>query len=493
MRSRLAMLLIATTFIPLGAAHASVAGCATTPSGGGDWPVYGHDDSNTRTQSQEQHISASNVSNLTAKWVFSSSGSGGTGSIDGTPTEADGCVFVATETGSIFALNADTGALVWRTQVGPGGVFSSVTVADGKVFANESITSAPYEVGPRVTALDESTGRQLWETVVNDFPGSDLYASPTVHNGMVITGIGANSVEGDPEFHGSVVFLDELTGSIIKRTWTIPPELWNEGYSGGGVWGTLAFDANGYGYTGTGNPFNSAREYGTTNAIIKIDVDPTRPTFGQIVAAYKGLQDQYVASARQTCDAANALPPAAGTFARFVACEFLDLDFGSSVNLFVRSGRLVAGANQKGVYHLIDAQTMAPIWTAIDGLPLLLTGATSCAVDGGVIYGSENPPGWVYALSSDDGSRTWVAPHTGQNDIRHYEPTSVANGVVYQLDGNGILNVYRESDGTPLLIHPMTQDLGGTGTTMSTQSGGISIARNTVYAAGDQYLVAYKV
>lgn len=108
----------------------------------------------------------------------------------------------------------------------------------------------------------------------------------------------------------------------------------------------------------------------------------------------------------------------------------------------------------------------------------------------GVLYGSTNPPGWVFALSARDGSYEWVAPHTGQNDFRHYEPTSAANGVIYQLDGNGILNVYDASDGSVLLVRPMASDVGAT--TVSTQSGGVSIARNTVYAAAGEYVVAYR-
>jgi polyvinyl alcohol dehydrogenase (cytochrome) len=309
---------------------------------------------------------------------------------------------------------------------------------------------------------------------------------------MVITGIGANSIEGVPTFHGSIVFLDQDTGAILHRTWTIPPELWDRGFSGGGVWGTVAIDTDrGYAYTGTGNPFNSAREYGTTNALIKIDVDRTRATFGDIVATYKGTPEQYVTSERTACRLNDALPPTAlERLARLAACEFLDLDFGASPNLFESDGRRLVGANQKGIYHAADADTMAPSWTATIGPPLAPTNAVSAAFADGALYVSENPPNWVVAMDALDGTRRWAALHAGANDLRHYEPTSIANGVVYQLDGNGIVHAYDAAGGTLLLARPMSQDVGAPA--VSTQSGGVAIARNTVYAAADQYVVALR-
>jgi hypothetical protein len=150
----------------------------------------------------------------------------------------------------------------------------------------------------------------------------------------------------------------------------------------------------------------------------------------------------------------------------------------------------MVGGNQKGVFNAADDATMAPRWSQVVGPPLAVTNATSSAFMNGTLYGSTNPPGWVFALDGRDGSFDWVAPHTGQNDLRHYEPTSAANGAIYQLDGNGILNVYAAADGSWLLRRPMSADVGAT--SISTQSGGVSIARNTVYAGAGPYVVAYR-
>src|SRR5258706_6803045 len=154
-----AVAVCASILLTMPGAHAGIDGCASTPSSGGDWPMYGHDHSNSRFQTAETKLSPANVGTLVAAWTFSTAPAGG-GAIIGTPVEADGCVFFGTDAGAVVALNADTGALAWTTKINSG-VYSSVTVADGKVFANESIVAPPYTVGPRVIALDEATGAQL--------------------------------------------------------------------------------------------------------------------------------------------------------------------------------------------------------------------------------------------------------------------------------------------------------------------------------------------
>ena len=77
---------------------------------------YGHDFANTRHQHRERAISPGDVAELAPAWTFSTVDAGGEGDITGTPVVADGCVYVATNRGWVFALNADTGELVWKAQ-----------------------------------------------------------------------------------------------------------------------------------------------------------------------------------------------------------------------------------------------------------------------------------------------------------------------------------------------------------------------------------------
>src|SRR5260370_14641645 len=53
------------------ASPAAAAGsCTTTPTGGGDWPAYGHDASNTRSQPEESGFGPAAVAGLTPVWAF---------------------------------------------------------------------------------------------------------------------------------------------------------------------------------------------------------------------------------------------------------------------------------------------------------------------------------------------------------------------------------------------------------------------------------------
>jgi plastocyanin len=76
------------------------------------------------------------------------------------------------------------------------------------------------------------------------------------------------------------------------------------------------------------------------------------------------------------------------------------------------------------------------------------------------------------------------------------EPVAVANGVVYTVDLAGFLDAFDARTGAPLARRPLA--LGGTNDPLSPSWGGVSVARNTVYAAvgitglEDGYVVAYR-
>jgi len=77
--------------------------------------------------------------------------------------------------------------------------------------------------------------------------------------------------------------------------------------------------------TCAGNPF-SPHEHDNTNSILKIDIDPSRATYGDIVAHYHGTNDQYVPGVtyKPQCEA----------HVDVFTCETSDFDFGASPQLF---------------------------------------------------------------------------------------------------------------------------------------------------------------
>jgi plastocyanin len=164
------------------------------------------------------------------------------------------------------------------------------------------------------------------------------------------------------------------------------------------------------------------------------------------------------------------------------SCGDIDLDFGASPNLFTTgAGRRLVGVGQKsGVYHVFDAVTMKRVWTALVGPPTPVGGIVgSTAIDANGIYGPVTAPGHIWSLDRD-GSYAWLTP-TG--DAVHWgNPVAVANGIVYTVDLKGFLDAYDARFGEPLLHRPIFLQ-SGTGTDLVASWGGVSVARNTVYAA----------
>ncbi len=486
--------LVATTFA--GSAHAD--GSCAGASSGGDWPSYGHDLANTRSQPAEDKINASNVANLAAAWTFNLRVPGGSGQIQSTPIVADGCVFAATTTGYLFALNADDGSLVWSKKYIANGAFGgmwSPSVVDGVLYAIVSNNGAP-----NVVAHNAQTGGLIWSSApVATDPGAFSNAGAVVFDGLVFVGL--SGAEGGHSRSGGWALVDARTGDVLTREFTVPQADYDRGFSGGSVWATAVVDTEDmYLYNGTGQPSNSAvrAEHQYTNAIIKIDVarardasgkpaastTTTNPQFGKIVDAYKGLTDYGHAplDGNTSCQVHER------------GCVLFDTDFGSSPNLFTNSrGYKMVGVYQKtGVYHALYTEHMQRAWTntmsPMIGPPYLANAASS-AFDGTQIINVGSHPGQMVAAEKDFGAYRWISPTAG---VTNYNPTEVANGVAYINDAKGFLHAVDTSNGLPLLAHPMEADT-GTACTPGLTSGGAAIARHTVFSTCGQWVIAYRL
>ena len=492
--------------------------CAAPDHAGGEWRTYGGTLDNSRRQDAESTIGATNVSTLGPRWVFDTSkhvpttSSGG--AFSNTPTIADGCAYLATNTGWVFAVNADTGERLWRTLLGGRGqtllggvIVGSPTVANGIVYVGVSQPGAPY-----VAALDQNTGHVLWRaTVETGQPNALINASPVYVDGMIFQGFAGNEGNTDVS-RGGYALVDAgrecdtgatiecpnpvagaTGGQILAHRHTISDEEYAEGYRGASVWCTAAIDpVEKYAYACGGNPHSEALEATYANSLLKIDIDKNRETFGDIVAAYKGNADQYHDGLddQPVCenfsDETTVLVWSAG-------CLMLDLDFGSSPNLMRDpEGRTIIGGLQKsGVYHAAHADDMTPAWSSIVGAPCLACNATSPAFDKDRVYVVGTPVSQLFGLSRAGVGpvhQGWVTPI---GDGIHYESVSTANGLVYVVDNTGALNVYESTTGVQLLKRPLAVDNGGKAAA-DVGSQGVSIARNTVYAASGSFVVAYQ-
>lgn len=492
---------------PIVAAHDTT--CAPAQRSTGEWPMFGNDISSTRHQRAATALNAVSVQTLSPAWTFDARRvtHQENNEITGYPVVADGCVFFGTSTGNtssgahrpgwVVAVNADNGDVVWKRQV-PGGVYSTVAVSDGVLYAFVSRLSSPL-----VVALDADTGEQLWSTVVDRQFGADAVSSPIVHDGLLWIGVSGTAAEGNPDernaFQGSSVLLATRTieapdergrprtyraGQVVRKIWSIPPSQWAEGFAGGAQWGTVAIDPETlYGYVGTGNPFSESAEHAHTNAVLKIDLDRRRRTFGRILASYKGDVEAYVEGAGEAlpCDQGEVVLSVTGAP---IECGELDLDFGATPNIVrAADGRTVLVVGQKsGVVHVIDAATMTGVASVRLGVPSPVGGMVgSGATDGRTVYGSHTIGGYLYALDTAARPR-WVTPVA---DGLHWgPPVTLAGGMVMTVDLKGFLDIYDAGTGAPLVHRPL--QLGSDPATVGDPPlswGGVAVARNTVFVS----------
>jgi len=489
------------------ASAATPAPCTSAPVAGGDWPFYGHDAANTRTQPVATGLGPAAVAGLAPKWTFSTTSTGDGTGFNTTPVVYKGCVFIGSFGGVAYALDARSGHVVWQRKLdapkpGSGGVIvgAAAIVGGSVVFLVDEFT-APYAI-----ALNRSTGAVVWKSAPFAPPltssaaqaGSYTNSSPVLANGFIAAGYSAP--EGDPTATGGFSLIDAKTGAVVRTTPTIPPAAQAQGYAGGGLWSTPAYDpTTKYLYWGAGNPNSKTKQYKTTDAILKIDVDPSRPTFGRIVASYEGNVDQYTAALQKlsqspACQASD--NPAAPYPLDDPICGQLDLDFGAAANLFtISDGTKVVGDLQKsGVYHVANAKTMGPVWTALVGPSCFPCNAASTAFDGSSVEGVATPGGTMFSLDHKRGATNWLSP---VGDGTHYQSISAADGVVWTVDGTASLDGFDAVSGKPLVHRPLSIDAGAPVTNAT--SSGIAIAENRLfvaaggasYASATGYVIAY--
>ena len=406
---------------------------ATSPSGGrpqrampgGDWATYGGDLQGTQHQRAENTIDAENVGGLERVWS-----TGDTGYQSPAPIVSGGCVFINTG-GHIDALDLETGELVWQsTGADTTGTFA-VMVADGRVHVGLNNGGKP-----KAAAFDVTNGELLWESAEIWFGyETSQQASAIVHEGIQV--LFTTGPDFDPNARQGYGLIDAATGEVLYSATTIPEQELAEGYAGGGVWGTPTVDPQtDYLYVGTSNPESKTREHAYDNAIIKLDLDRSRPTFGQIVGSMKGTPDSVTGYDNPVCQTfGETLWVNAGIYGSSPTCGQLDVDFGSGPTLWRDAdGRLLGAATQKsGWLHVFDAETMTKVWDRQLFVTTSFAGGNfgRIATDGETLYVPANP-GVLHALDADDGSQRWAAPLTGAP--MKGGNVALANGVVYYTD-----------------------------------------------------------
>ncbi|HAG98508.1 MAG TPA: hypothetical protein DCL75_06540 [Ktedonobacter sp.] len=204
------------------------------PSAGSDWPMYLHDPQRT-SASDETILSSSNVGQLTKRWSFKTGNA-----IAASATIVAGTVYVGSWDGYEYALDEMTGALKWKTYLGRTvagncypqviGITSSASVQNGVVYVGGG--DAYWY------ALDAKTGAILWKVDSGNnsaLSGHYNWSSPLIYNGYAYIGVASNCDK--PLVQGQIIQVNLKTHQIA-HTFEIVPK----GDVGGGVWTSLSVD-----------------------------------------------------------------------------------------------------------------------------------------------------------------------------------------------------------------------------------------------------------
>jgi polyvinyl alcohol dehydrogenase (cytochrome) len=441
--------------------------------------MYGRNLRHTFTNEHSQ-INAGNVASLTQAWFFPTKDA-----VTASPAVVDGVVYVGSWDGYFYAIDAQSGTLIWKFAVDCQNTIAPVPprclkagetppdrfLSDGGLITSSAAVIAGvvyFGSGKTVYSLNAASGSLLWKRVICGNPDqanceSDpkdpnrIFSSPAVSRGMIFLG---HSVDGVDGYRGGFEALDAQTGEIRWRFEVDPvldqtgnPFIGPRGRLAGGqnrgcgnVWSSAAVDSiNGLVFFGTADCQNRAvPPY--HNAVIALDADS-----GRIRWAFR--------------------PDRPGT------CDF---DFGASPNLVnLDQGRYVGIGGKDGTYYLLDRLTVDPrgrlAWstrvvfggdeggfigsTAVHGFRIF--GATAIG-DGHIINMTglcepsdprdtflQDPSMHALDLRNSRNPVVWQ-----QNHNYSAAPTTVADGVVFSgllgINEQFGLNAYDETTGAQL-------------------------------------------
>jgi len=446
---------------------ATVGRCARVPPlgdpfAGPMWNGWGAGIENTHVQRAGQAgLTAAQVPHLTLKWAF---GFPDTTAAWAQPTVAGGRVFVSSQNGTVYSLEAKTGCIAW-TFAAHAGVRASITIGP-RLGAGRAAVYPAYVADQQgyAYAVDAANGRQLWSRKVDAHPLVRLTGTPVVHGGRVFVPISSYEEGGRPPgyacctFRGGVIALDARTGDIVWRAYTIaqPPVLirtyadgtaaW--GPAGGAVWSAPTIDVKRNAiYVGVGNTYSGAPQP-TTDSVIAFDLNTGQMRWSRQMNP--GPRDVFGCTPGEINCGERPGP---------------DFDFGASPVLAkLPNGRELIVAGQKsGVAYALDPDKQgADVWHYRAGGGSGLGGIQwGLAVDGEQAYipvaDIYNPePGGLHAVSLATGKRAWYVPPpppacgkpTRACSGAQFSAVTAIPGVVFSPSNDGAVRAYSTKDGS---------------------------------------------
>jgi len=434
----------------------------TDPTRGPSWNGWSAESSNSRFQSaQAAGLTAAQVSRLKLKWAFGFP----TGiSANTQPTIASGRVFIGSDNGYIYSLDAATGCVYWSFENGSI-VRDSLTV--GPISGQGSSRYAVYfgDGKANVFAVDAQTGKQLWKTKVDPHFVARITAGSKLYNGKLFVPVSSSEEfrSGHPDYpcctsRGSVVALDANTGKQVWKSYVVPDEpkpykTMQNGVTlykpaGGAVWNSPTIDPTRQAiYFGTGDA-TTAPSPKTTDGVMAVNI-----TTGEMLWSFQATENDVFMGGCGGPVKSDACPDPMGP----------DMDLGNSPILkSLPNGKriLIAGTKGGDVFGLDPDNKGALLWRVNVGGAAV---GTNRGGRGSVVWGGAVDDQFVYygaggaglvALRPATGERAWAftappAAPGGRGSALGAAPT-VIPGVVFQGASDGKLYAVSAADGKQL-------------------------------------------
>ena len=432
------------------------------PARGPAWNGWGADLSNSRFQSaQAAGLTAAQIPRLKLKWAFAfPSGV----SANAQPAIVSGRVFVGSDNGYVYSLDAQTGCVYWSFENGSI-VRNALTL--GPVTGQGSTRYAVYfgDGKANVFALDAQNGKLLWKTKVDDHFVARITAGTRLYNGKLFVPVSSSEEfrSGNPEYpcctsRGSVVALDANSGKQLWKSWVIPDEpkpykkmangvtLYKP--AGGAVWNSPTIDpARNAVYFGTGDA-TTAPAPKTTDGIMAVNINT-----GEFLWAYQATENDVFMGGCNGATKSEACPSPMGP----------DMDIGNSpiLKTLPNGKRVLIGGTKGGDVFGVDPDNNgalvfrvnvggAPVGANRGGRGSIVWGG---AVDDQHVYYGAGGAG-VVALNPANGQQAWAftAPPAvagGRGSALGAAPTAIP-GVIFEGAADGKLYAISAVDGKQL-------------------------------------------
>ena len=353
---------------------------ANTPlkPGASAWGGWSPSVTNSRYQGAlAAGLAAADVPRLKLKWAFNL---GAVTMARGQPAVAGNRVFAGTLAGDVYAIDASSGCVHWAFKAGAGirsGVaFGEIGGGEAGIVDGNGVPAIFFGDRSAVMyALNAESGELLWKTRPVEHLLASSTATPQFYKGVIYQGFSSieESLVVDPNavccsFRGSVVALDAATGRTIWESFTIAEAAKpaakgkGQGPSGAAIWSTPTIDEQrGALYVGTGDNYsNPVTE--SSDAVLAFDLKT-----GKLLWSRQLTQGDAYNSACNNRERTNC-PDQDGP----------DFDFGQPPILTQLGGdkRALVIAQKSGMVHALDPDAAGKIlWQTRAGAGGLLGGS----------------------------------------------------------------------------------------------------------------------